>query len=92
MKVLFLYPSTDSQVGFNYGVAHMAALLKWAGHEVGFWQLCDELEPLPTEEQFVQRLDARTPGYPRLFRCDESVGIHRNARPLGETEAHRAPS
>jgi anaerobic magnesium-protoporphyrin IX monomethyl ester cyclase len=61
MRVLFLYPSTDSQVGFNYGVAHMAALLKRAGHEVGFWQLCDEIEPLPTEEQFVQRLARERP-------------------------------
>ena len=61
MKVLFLYPSTDSQVGFNYGVAHLAALLKQAGHEVGFWQLCDEIEPLPTEEQFVQRLAREHP-------------------------------
>jgi len=56
MKVLFVYPSTDSQAGFNYGVAHMAAILKRAGHEVGFWQLCEELEPLPAEEQFVQRV------------------------------------
>jgi anaerobic magnesium-protoporphyrin IX monomethyl ester cyclase len=61
MKVFFLYPSTDSQVGFNYGVAHLAALLKQAGHEVGFWQLCDEIEPLPTEEQFVQRLARESP-------------------------------
>ncbi len=61
MKVLFIYPSTDSQAGFNYGVAHMAAILKRAGHEVGFWQLCEELEPLPTQEQFVQRVTQETP-------------------------------
>src|SRR5512136_1631422 len=61
MKTLFIYPSTDSQVGFNYGVAHMAALLKRAGHEVRFWQLCDEIEPLPTEEQFVRRLTQEKP-------------------------------
>jgi radical SAM superfamily enzyme YgiQ (UPF0313 family) len=61
MKILFLYPSTDSQVGFNYGVAHMAALLKRAGHEVGFWQLCEDIEPLPSEEQFVQRLAREKP-------------------------------
>jgi radical SAM superfamily enzyme YgiQ (UPF0313 family) len=61
MKILFLYPSTDSQVGFNYGVAHMAAILKRASHQVGFWQLCDEIEPLPTEEQFVQRIASESP-------------------------------
>jgi len=61
MKIFFVYPSTDSQVGFNYGVSHMAALLKRAGHEVGFWQLCEDLEPLPSEEQFVQRIAAAKP-------------------------------
>ncbi|HSW01775.1 MAG TPA: radical SAM protein [Sedimentisphaerales bacterium] len=51
----------DSQVGFNYGVAHMAAILKRAGHEVGFWQLCEELEPLPSEQQFVERIAREKP-------------------------------
>jgi anaerobic magnesium-protoporphyrin IX monomethyl ester cyclase len=61
MKVLFLYPSTDSQVGFNYGVAHIAAILKRAGHKVGFWQLCEEIEPLPTQAQFLARVAAEQP-------------------------------
>lgn len=61
MKVFFLYPSTDSQVGFSYGIAHMAAVLRRAGHEVAFWQLCEELGPLPTEPQFVQRIARETP-------------------------------
>jgi radical SAM superfamily enzyme YgiQ (UPF0313 family) len=61
MKILFVYPSTDSQVGFNYGVAHMAAILKRAGHEVGFWQLCEEIEPLPSEQQFLERIAQEKP-------------------------------
>jgi anaerobic magnesium-protoporphyrin IX monomethyl ester cyclase len=61
MKVFFLYPSAESQLGFNYGVAHMASLLKRAGHEVGFWQLCEEIEPLPTEQQFVDRIAREKP-------------------------------
>jgi radical SAM superfamily enzyme YgiQ (UPF0313 family) len=61
MRVFFIYPSTDSQVGFNYGVAHLAALLKKAGHEVGFWQLGEDIEPLPTEEQFVERIAREKP-------------------------------
>jgi len=61
MKVLFIYPSAESQLGFNYGVAHMAAILKKAGHEVGFWQLCEEISPLPTEEQFVDRVGRERP-------------------------------
>ena len=61
MKVLFIYPSMDSQVGFNYGVAHMAAILKQTGHDVGFWQLCEEIDPLPDEQQFVQRITEEKP-------------------------------
>jgi len=56
MKVLFLYPSADSQSGFNYGVAGMSAILKASGHETALWQLCEELEPLPTEQEFTERL------------------------------------
>ena len=61
MKILFLYPSAESQLGFNYGVAHMAALLKRAGHDVAFWQLCEEIEPLPSEPQFLDRVAAEQP-------------------------------
>ncbi len=61
MKVFFIYPSTDSQVGFNYGVAHMAAILKRAGHEVAFWQLCEEIAPLPSESQFIDRIIREQP-------------------------------
>jgi anaerobic magnesium-protoporphyrin IX monomethyl ester cyclase len=61
MKIFFIYPSADSQPGFNYGVAHMASVLKNAGHQVGFWQLCEEIEPLPTEEEFIARLVREKP-------------------------------
>ncbi len=56
MKILFLYPNAGSQLGFNYGIAHLSAVLKQAGHEVALWQLCEEIEPLPSEEQFANRL------------------------------------
>jgi radical SAM superfamily enzyme YgiQ (UPF0313 family) len=56
MKVLFLYPNAGSQLGFNYGIAHLSALLKQAGHDVALWQLCDDIEALPSEEQFIARL------------------------------------
>jgi anaerobic magnesium-protoporphyrin IX monomethyl ester cyclase len=61
MKVFFIYPSAESQLGFNYGVSHMASILKRAGHEVGFWQLSEEIEPLPTEEQFHARIGVEKP-------------------------------
>ena len=56
MKILFLYPNAGSQLGFNYGIAHLSAVLKEAGHDVALWQLCDDIEPLPSEEQFISRL------------------------------------
>jgi len=31
MKILFLYPNAGSQLGFNYGIAHLSAVLKQAG-------------------------------------------------------------
>ncbi len=56
MKILFLYPNAGSQLGFNYGIAHLSAMLKQARHDVALWQLCDDIEPLPSEEQFITRL------------------------------------
>ena len=56
MKILFIYPNAGSQLGFNYGISHLSAVLKQAGHDVALWQLCEEIEPLPSEEQFVERL------------------------------------
>ncbi len=61
MKVLFVYPNAGSQTGFNYGVAHLAGVLKAAGHACAFWQLCEEIEPLPAEEPFAARLRALAP-------------------------------
>ena len=61
MKIFFIYPNVDSQVGFNYGIAHMSAILKQAGHIVELWQLCEELEQLPTKEEFIKRLKNRNP-------------------------------
>jgi len=61
MKILFLYPNANSQLGFNYGVAHMAAVLKEAGHSVSFRQLCDEMGPLPSREEFIQFLREAAP-------------------------------
>ncbi len=56
MKVLFLYPNSNSQVGFNYGISHLSAMLRRAGHKVGFWQLCEEVAPLPGREEFIKRV------------------------------------
>jgi len=56
MKILFIYPNADSQPGFNYGLAHMAAVLKAHGHQVELWHLCEDLAPLPHKESFQNNL------------------------------------
>ena len=56
MKILFIYPNAGSQLGFNYGIAHLSAVLKEAGHHVALWQLCEDIAPLPSEEEFINRL------------------------------------
>lgn len=61
MKILFIYPNSESQVGFNYGVACLAAELKQHGHEVAFWQLCEEIEPLPDEAKVAEVLASEQP-------------------------------
>ena len=61
MKVFFIYPSAESQLGFNYGVSHIASVLKQAGHDAAFWQLCEDIEPLPSEEQFLTRIAGEKP-------------------------------
>jgi len=56
MKLLFIYPNVGSQLGFHYGIAHLSAVLKKAGHDVALWQLCEDIEPLPSRSEFIQRL------------------------------------
>ena len=56
MKILFIYPNAGSQLGFNYGIAHLSAVLREAGHAVVLWQLCEDIAPLPSEAQFIGRL------------------------------------
>jgi anaerobic magnesium-protoporphyrin IX monomethyl ester cyclase len=61
MKILFIYPNAGSQLGFNYGIAHLSAILRQDGHTVALWQLCEDIAPLPTEEQFIRRLQREAP-------------------------------
>ncbi|MEW6076594.1 MAG: radical SAM protein [Thermodesulfobacteriota bacterium] len=62
MKILFIYPNAGSQLGFNYGLAHMSAVLKQAGHEVKLLHLAEELAPLPDEAQLRNLVSAYDPG------------------------------
>ena len=61
MKILFIYPNAGSQLGFNYGIAHLSAVLKKIGHKVSLWQLCEDIEPLPSQEEFISRLRFEAP-------------------------------
>jgi len=61
MKILFIYPNAGSQVGFNYGIAHLSAVLRAAGHTVALWQLCEAITPLPSEAQFSARVRQEAP-------------------------------
>lgn len=61
MKVLFIYPNAGSQLGFNYGVAHLSAVLKSAGHETALWQLCEGLSVLPSRQEFKARVKKESP-------------------------------
>ncbi len=61
MKLFFIYPNSGSQVGFNYGVSHIAGILTQAGHQVVFWQLCEDLAPLPSKDEFIARIKKEAP-------------------------------
>ena len=43
MRVLFIYPNLNCQIGFNYGLGQMSAILKQAGHETGLLNVNDKL-------------------------------------------------
>ena len=43
MKILFIYPNLNAQIGFNYGVAFLSAVLKQAGHRTGLLNVNEQL-------------------------------------------------
>lgn len=45
MRILFIYPNVGCQIGFNYGLAHISAVLKAAGHDVALMNVCEKLDP-----------------------------------------------
>ncbi len=61
MKILFIYPNAGSQLGFNYGLSHISAVLRKAGHAVEIWQMCEDIAPLPEEKDFVASVRRSAP-------------------------------
>ncbi len=43
MKILFIYPNLYAQIGFNYGIAYLSALLKREGHQTFLLNLNEKL-------------------------------------------------
>jgi radical SAM superfamily enzyme YgiQ (UPF0313 family) len=61
MNILFVFPNANSQIGFHYGIAHMSAVLKKAGHSVHLLQLCENIAPLPSKAEFIHRVRSLAP-------------------------------
>ncbi|MFT5830539.1 MAG: anaerobic magnesium-protoporphyrin IX monomethyl ester cyclase, partial [Bacteroidia bacterium] len=53
MRILFVYPNLNTQMGFNQGLAMISAFLKRAGHETRLVNLNENLPPVPTREQIL---------------------------------------
>lgn len=62
MKVLFIYPNLHAQIGFNYGVAYLSAVLKEAGHQTSLINVNEQLAPVPTDDQLLTRVNSEKPG------------------------------
>jgi radical SAM superfamily enzyme YgiQ (UPF0313 family) len=56
LRVLFIYPNIDAQIGFNYGIASLSAVLKEKGHETALINLNDRLAPIPSDEEILQKV------------------------------------
>ncbi len=44
MRVLFIYPNLNAQIGFNYGIAYISGLLKAHGIETALLNINDQLD------------------------------------------------
>jgi len=62
VKVLFIYPNLYAQIGFNYGVAFLSAVLKEAGHQTALVSINEQLGPIPTDDELLTRVNAEKPG------------------------------
>lgn len=43
MRVLFIYPNLNAQIGFNYGISYISGLLKARGHETALLNVNEQL-------------------------------------------------
>jgi anaerobic magnesium-protoporphyrin IX monomethyl ester cyclase len=54
MRVLFIYPNLNAQIGFNYGIAHMSALLKQHGIETHLLNINEQVH-YPLDLQRIKK-------------------------------------
>jgi anaerobic magnesium-protoporphyrin IX monomethyl ester cyclase len=62
MRILFIYPNLYTQMGFNHGLATLSAVLKRAGHETALVNLNENLPPVPTPQDVLERIASWKPG------------------------------
>ena len=62
MRVLFVYPNLDTQLGFNLGLMSLSACLRERGHETKLVNLHEDLPPVPTDDDVFETLRAWKPG------------------------------
>ena len=62
MNVLFIYPNINAQVGFNYGIASISAVLKDHGHNTRLINLNEKLGEIPDNKQILDIINSFKPG------------------------------
>ena len=61
MKILFIYPNINAQVGFNYGISSISAVLKENGHDTKLLNLNEKLGPVPENNEIVEFVKSYNP-------------------------------
>ena len=62
MKVLLIYPNINSQVGFNFGIVFISAVLKKHGHDTKLINLNEKLAKLPDDKEIQRIIEEYRPG------------------------------
>nr|XP_061801149.1 cytidylyl-2-hydroxyethylphosphonate methyltransferase-like [Nerophis lumbriciformis] len=93
MRVLFVYPNLNTQMGFNHGLAAISAVLKENGHETRLVNLNENLPPVPTTQDLLDLVMEWQPGmvafstitqqYPKALELAQSL---RDSHAAGELD------
>jgi radical SAM superfamily enzyme YgiQ (UPF0313 family) len=62
LRIFFIYPNVGGQVGFNYGLASISAVLKQAGHQTRLLNINEKLYPVPDDSEVVKEVLQFKPG------------------------------